>query len=99
MTEHDFARHYQATFLVVSSSHSNPADQFQQLNDHLNQLMVKLLQFPAHVDVLYSMVLFRRTMGLMMDPGGLIRWHSGITFWSTTQSKGTPPSTVKLFEI
>jgi hypothetical protein len=40
MTDHDFARHYLATLLVVSSSHPNPMEQFQQLNDQLTQLMV-----------------------------------------------------------
>ena len=40
MTEHDFTRHYVSTFLVVSSSHPNPMEQFQQLNDNLHQLMV-----------------------------------------------------------
>ncbi|XP_059351867.1 trafficking protein particle complex subunit 8-like isoform X1 [Daphnia carinata] len=39
MTDHDFARHYLATLLVVSSSHPNPLEQFQQLNDQLTQLM------------------------------------------------------------
>lgn len=40
MTEHDFTRHYISTFLVVSSSHPNPMEQFQQLNENLHQLMV-----------------------------------------------------------
>ena len=40
MTEHDFTRHYLATFLVVSSSHPNPIEQFQQLNENLQQLIV-----------------------------------------------------------
>lgn len=40
MTDHDFARHYLATLLVVSSSHPNPMEQFQQLNDQLTQFMV-----------------------------------------------------------
>jgi len=40
MTEHDFTRHYVSTFLVVSSSHPNPIEQFQQLNENLQQLMV-----------------------------------------------------------
>lgn len=40
LTDHDFTRHYLATLLVVSSSHSNPMEQFQQLNDQLTQSMV-----------------------------------------------------------
>ena len=45
MTDHDFARHYLATLLVVSSSNPNPMEQFQQLNDQLTQLMVHILLF------------------------------------------------------
>ena len=45
MTEHDFTRHYLASILVVSSSHPNPNDQFQQLNENLQQLIVNTKQY------------------------------------------------------
>ena len=41
LTDHDFTRHYLAALLVVSSSHTNPMEQFQHLNNQLQQLIVR----------------------------------------------------------
>lgn len=79
MTDHDFTRHYLATLLVVSSSHPNPVEQFHQLNNQLNQLIVIAILKNIQRIFLKSFILFRETMELMMVLNGSIPWLCAIT--------------------